>query len=377
MLGLLIQLINQVTRSMILFNRRKLKNLNGFIFGVSGAGKGVIAKLEIIFTSLATNEEIIIIDPEGEYGRLVAFFGGEVIKISATSAVRINPLDLSENPDPTDTSYNAVTEKLDFLLSFFAAILNVDEIQPLQRRVIEAAMIDTYDRHQMPTLKEYYGELEAFENTCSGEMKRVTEFLKNALYPYVYGTMKMFAEQSNVNINKRLVVYDIKELPKNMYTLGMMIVCENVWKRIAQNRIKEIGTRVYVDEMHLFFKSEQCAEFFTILFKRARKWGAVPTGITQNVEDVLRSETARTMLSNTQFVLMLSQNPTDIDVLSEVLRISNDTMQKYVKNSSVGCGLMYLGKYGCIPFDNRISTDTEIYRLVDTTFGKKLDEVEK
>ena len=185
--------------------------------------------------------------------------------------------------------------------------------------------------------------------------------------------MNVFSNPTNVNINQRVVVYDIKELGKNLQPLGMMIVLENLWDRVAKNRAKGIGTRIYIDEFYLLFKSEQSATFFYELYKRARKWGGIPTGITQNVEDLLRSEMARAMLSNTQFVVMLSQNATDRDQLARLLNISPETMM-YVTNASVGSGLIYADEYGTIPFEDKFPTNTNLYRILTTKFGEKLDQ---
>ena len=370
--------VNQMTRSMILFDRRKLSNPNGFIFGVPGAGKGVTAKIEMIFSILATNDEIIILDPEREYTALAELFGGEVIKISENSHTHINPLDLTENPDPTDTSYDPITAKLDFLLSFFSAIMGNAEISPTQKTIIDTVMREVYKNFNKPTLKEYYAELEKLEKSSEGENKRTAAYLRHALHLYVHGSMNVFSNESNVNINKRIVVYDIKDLGKSMQTLGMMIVLENIWDRVAKNRSRGVGTRIYVDEMYLMFKSEQCAEFFYVLYKRARKWGGIPTGITQNVDDLLQSKNARTMLSNTKFIIMLSQNPTDSEVLSEILKIPPETMS-YVTNSGVGRGLIFAGEYGNIPFDIRFPMDGSLPRLqrvITTRFGEDLEALE-
>ena len=194
-------------------------------------------------------------------------------------------------------------------------------------------------------------------------------YLRQTLHLYVHGSMSVFSNQSNVDIHKRIVVYDIKELGKNLQTLGMMIVMENLWDRVAKNRARGIGTRIYIDEMYLLFKSEQSANFFYELYKRARKWGGIPTGITQNVDDLLRSALARTMLSNTQFVVMLAQNTTDRDQLSDLLKISPDTM-RFVTNPPKGTGLIYAGKFGTIPFDARFPSDTRLYKIISTKFGE-------
>jgi len=369
--------IDQMTRSIILFNRRMLSNPNGFIFGVPGAGKGVTAKIEMIYNILLGNEEILILDPEGEYTALAHLFAGEVIYISENSPTHINPLDLTENPDPTDTSYDPVTAKLEFMLSFFAVILGVDEIDAIQKNIIDTIMRETYlncqKRGVVPTLVEYYDELKKYCEENTGDTAKKAIFLLQALHLYVHGSMNVFSKKSNVNINKRIVVYNIKNLGKNMQTLGMMIVLENIWDRVATNRSKNIGTRIYIDEMYLMFKSEQCANFFYELYKRARKWGGVPTGITQNVDDLLMSPKAQTMLANTKFVLMLSQNPSDSEKLSEILKIPKETMS-FVTNSGVGRGLLYAGEYGNIPFDNRFPVDSELYKIVSTAFGENLGD---
>ena len=360
---------NKMTQNLIIFDRRKLVNPNGFILGVPGSGKSMLAKLEMIYSILQTNEEILILDPEGEYTAIAELLGGEVIYISENSQTHINPLDLTENPDKDDNEYDPIKAKLSFLLSFFSTIMGNQEISPIQKTIIDNVMHETYNNHVAPTLKEYYDELEKYENAAADEVKSAVTYLKQTLHLYVHGSMNVFSNTSNVNINKRIVVYNIKELGENLRTLGMMIVLENLWDRVAKNRTKGIGTRIYIDEMYLLFKSEQSANFFYELYKRARKWGGVPTGITQNVEDLLRSEQARAMLSNTQFVVMLSQNATDREQLAHLLKISNDTMD-YVTNSRAGSGLLYAGEYGVIPFDNQFPTNTHIYDIVTTKFGE-------
>lgn len=362
---------NQMSKSIMNFDRRKLHNPNGFIFGIPGSGKSVMAKLEMIYSVLATDDEILILDPEREYVALAELLGGEIINISANSDTYINPLDLTENPDQNDKEYDPIKAKYDFLLSFFSAILGNMELSPVQKTIIDSVMRSTYEKYKNPTLKEYYEALKEYENDAEDEIKSEASYLKQTLHLYVYGSMEVFSHHSNVNINKRIVVYDIKELGKNLQTLGMMIVLENIWDRVAQNRSKGIGTRIYIDEMYLLFKSEQSANFFYELYKRARKWGGIPTGITQNVDDLLRSELARTMLSNTEFVVMLSQNATDRIQLAELLKISNDTM-KYVTNSRPGTGLIYASEYGVIPFEHEFPKDTQIYKVITTKFKEKL-----
>lgn len=364
---------NKMTKNIILFDRKKLKNPNGFIFGVPGSGKSFLAKLEMIFSILATTDEILILDPEREYTALAEMLGGEVIYISENSQTHINPLDLTENPDKDDTDYDPIKAKLDFMLSFFSCILGNAEVTPIQKTIIDNVMHETYKRFDKPTLKEYYTVMEEYEHQTSDETKSSVAYLRQTLHLYVHGSMNVFSNASNVNVKKRIVVYDIKELGKNLQTLGMMIVLENLWDKVAKNRAKGLGTRIYIDEMYLLFKSEQSANFFYELYKRARKWGGIPTGITQNVEDLLRSELARTMLSNTQFVVMLSQNATDRDQLARLLNISPETMM-YVTNASVGSGLIFADEYGTIPFENKIPPNMNLYKIISTKFGEMIDK---
>lgn len=366
---------NAMTRNIIMFDRRQLSNPNGFIFGVPGAGKSVTAKLEMLFSALSTNDEVLILDPEREYSKLVQALGGEIIYISESSGTHLNPLDLTENPDKTDKEYDPIKAKLDFMLSFFAAIMGDQEIEPIQKTIIDTVMKETYSRYAAttPTLKEYYTVLEEYEKKATEETRSAAQYLRQTLHLYVHGSMNVFSHVTNVDTQKHIVCYDLKELKGHMQTLGMKIVLENLWNRMAKNRSKGIGTRIYVDEMHLMFQNEISADFFYKLYKRARKWGGIPTGITQNVADVLRSPLAQTMIANTQFVIMLSQNTTDREQLSHLLHIEPDTM-RYVTNASPGCGLIYADKFGVIPFDNTFPTNTEIYKIITTKFGEELIE---
>lgn len=364
---------NILSGSTIIFDRNELTNPNGFIFGIPGSGKSVTTKLEIMNSVLATNDEIIILDPEREYSALAELLGGEIIHISANSHTHINPLDLTENPDPNDSEYDPIKSKFDFLLSFFSAMLGNIDISPIQKTVIDAVMNSVYEKYKRPTLKEYYKELKEYEEKSTNDNTREeAAYLREALHLYVYGSLNVFSKESNVDINKRIVVYDIKDLGNNIQSVGMTIVLENIWDRVAKNRAKGLHTRIYVDEMYLMFKNEHSANFFYELYKRARKWGGIPTGITQNVDDVLRSPIAKTMIENTKFVVMLSLNSGDRNELAKLLKIPNDTM-KYVTNSKPGSGLIFADEFGTSPFEHIIPKDTKIYKVITTKFAEKLD----
>lgn len=358
--------MNQSTNNLIVFDRRSLMNANGFILGCSGSGKSFATKREIFNVFLATNDQIIILDPDREYGDLARALGGEVIYISESSESHLNPLEISV--EELKKGENVIAAKFDFFLSFFETIMGKTGISPEQKTIIDNCLRKVYQdfltgkTDKMPTLGDYYEVLKDYPS-------KEAESLYLSLELYVNGSMKAFSYSSNVNIHNRLVVYDLKDLGEQLKALGMMIVCENLWDSVVRNREKGICTRIYTDEMHLFLENEVNADFFLKLFKRARKWGGVPTGITQNVEDVLGSATARKMLSNAEFILMLNQSGPDRDQLEHLLKIPDETM-KFVTGASIGSGLIYCGQNGSIPFKDDFPTDTKMYRLMTTKFGE-------
>jgi type IV secretory pathway VirB4 component len=367
--------LNQTTNNMIIFQRLNLLNPNGLILGAPGGGKSFSAKREISNSFLATADDILIIDPEREYYNLAKALGGEVIFVSENSKSHFNPLEITVVSDEdrkkakiTD-DVDPVKAKYDFFLSFFETIMG--RVTPEQKTIIDNCLHEVYREYllnpcpkNMPTLVEYHKVLQAHPK------KEEAKSLALSLELYVSGSMNVFSHQSNVDVNNRIVVYDVKDLGKQLKPLGMQIVLENLWAKIVQNRLHGKNTRVYIDEMYLFFRNEESANFFYELYKRARKWGGIPTGITQNVEDLLRSETGRAMLANTQFILMLNQNTTDRDKLSELLKIPENSME-FVNGSPPGSGLIYASGYGVIPFKDFFPKNTELYKLMTTKFGEQ------
>lgn len=358
--------MNQSTNNLIIFDRRSLMNANGFILGCSGSGKSFATKREIFNAFLVGNDQIIILDPEREYGDLARALGGEVVYISENSKSHLNPLEVSV--EEIKKGENVVSSKYDFFLSFFETIMGKRGISPEQKTIIDNCLRKVYQdfltgkSETMPTLSDYYNVLLEYPS-------KEAEPLYLSLELYVSGSMKTFSYPSNVDIHNRIVVYDLKDLGEQLKSLGMMIVLENLWDSVVQNRDKEICTRIYIDEMHLFFDNEVNANFFLKLFKRARKWGGVPTGITQNVEELLASDTARKMLSNSEFILMLNQAAPDRDLLAHLLKIPDETM-KFVTGAAIGSGLIYCGQNGSIPFKDDFPTDTKMYKLMTTRFGE-------
>lgn len=358
--------LNSITNNLVIFDRCSLTNANGFILGCPGSGKSFAAKREIVNAILGTNDEIIIIDPEREYTTLAENFHGEVIYISENSQSHLNPLEISLAE--YEAGEDVISGKYNFFLSFFETIMGSSGISPEQKTIIDNCLHEVYrefllgNTKEMPTLTDYY-------NVLSKQPSDEAKTLTMSLELYVNGSMRAFSHKSNVNVNNRIVVYDIKDLGKQLKPLGMMVVLENLWDAIVKNRARGIRTRIYIDEIYLLFQSEQSSNFLFELYKRARKWGGVPTGITQNVEDLLKSDTARSMLSNSEFILMLNQAASDREQLARLLKIS-DTMMNFVTGAPAGSGLIYCGLNGSLPFKDDFPTDTKLYKLMTTKFGE-------
>ena len=314
---------------------------------------------------LATDDDIIIIDPEREYTSLVTALHGETIYVSPASGNHINPLDMSKDYSDDESP---LTMKSDFILSFCECLVGKQGLSAKERGIIDRCLtatygeyLQTFDKEQTPTLMEFYEKLKE-------QPEKEAQGLALSFELYIKGNLNMFAHQTNVDTNNRVVSYDIKDLGKQLKTLGMLIVLDYVWNRITMNRAKGKRTWIYMDEIYLLFANEYSANFLFELYKRARKWGGVPTGITQNVEDLLKSETARSMLSNTDFVLMLNQATSDRVQLAKLLNIS-DNLLTFVTNSESGQGLICCGG-SIIPFKDKFPHN-ELYDLMTT----KLEEV--
>ena len=359
--------LNAVSRNLIMFNRKTLKTANGFILGSPGSGKSFSAKREMVNVLLNTGDDVIIIDPEREYTRLVENFDGEVIYISAGSKNYINPLDMSIDYSDDD---EPLMLKSDFVLSLCEIIVGGrDGLTPKEKSIIDRCIrlayseyMQDFDPEKTPTLRDFYEIM-----IRQREPEAVN--LATALELYTTGNLSVFANKTNIDINNRLVCFDIKDLGKQLKTMGMLIVLDAIWNRVTSNRDKGKRTWIYMDEIYLLFSNEYSANFLFELYKRARKWGAIPTGITQNVEDLLQSDLARNMLANSDFIMMLNQAPTDRVELSALLNIS-ETQMSYVTNSDPGQGLLFSGN-SIIPFIDKFPQDTKLYQLMTT----KVDEV--
>lgn len=333
---------------------------NGLI--VHNSGKSFSAKREIANCFLLTNDDIIICDPEAEYAPLVERLHGQVIKISPTSSNYINPMDL--NLDYSDDE-SPLSLKSDFILSLCELIVGGKEgLQPVQKTIIDRCVRLVYQTYLNDPRPENMPILEDLYNLLRAQDEKEAQYIATALEIYVTGSLNVFNHQSNVDINNRIVCYDIKELGKQLKKIGMLVVQDQVWNRVTINRAAHKSTRYYIDEMHLLLKEEQTAAYTVEIWKRFRKWGGIPTGITQNVKDLLSSREVENIFENSDFVYMLNQAGGDRQILAKQLGISPHQLS-YVTHSSEGEGLLFYGST-ILPFVDHFPKNTELYRIMTT-----------
>ena len=361
---------NVISKNMIIADRNQLLNGNSFTLGVSGSGKSFISKEEIASIKLKDKDaDIIIIDPECEYSKLVRAFGGEVIKISATSRNHINAMDMTK--DYGDGA-NPVILKSEFILSLCEQLIGSSNLGAKQKSIIDRCTANTYRFYQQgnyqgtpPTLQDFREELLKQDEPEAKEIALAIELFTN-------GSLNTFAMNTNVDTSNSLLCYDILDLGKQLLPIGMLVVLDSILNRITSNRNKGKHTYIFIDEIYLLFQYEYSANFLFTLWKRVRKYGACCTGITQNVEDLLQSHTARTMLANSEFIIMLNQASTDRTELARLLNIS-DLQMSYITNVKAGEGLIKIGSV-LVPFVNKFPRNTELYKLMSTKPGEEFEE---
>ena len=359
--------LNALSNNLIMVDRKALKNPNGLILGTPGSGKSFSAKREIANAFLVTDDDVIICDPEAEYTALVQKFNGQVIHISPSSTQYVNPMDINLNYSEED---NPIALKADFILSLCELVVGGKEgLQPVEKTVIDRCVHQIYQRYFENPLPENMPLLEDLYNALLKQEEKEAHHVATALEIYVKGSLNLFNHRTNVDINNRLVCYDIKELGKQLKKLGMLIVQDQVWGRVTANREAGKATRYYMDEFHLLLKEEQTAAYSVEIWKRFRKWGGIPTGITQNVKDLLSSHEVENIFENSDFIYMLNQAAGDRQILAKQLNISPHQLS-YVTHSGEGEGLLFYGNV-ILPFVDRFPQDTELYRIMTT----KLSEV--
>ena len=354
--------INALSNNLIMVDRKLLKNPNGLILGTPGSGKSFSAKREIANCFLLTSDDIIICDPEAEYAPLVERLHGQVIRISPTSSNYINPMDL--NLDYSDDE-SPLSLKSDFILSLCELIVGGKEgLQPVQKTIIDRCVRLVYQEYLNDPRPENMPILEDLYNLLRAQEEKEAQYIATALEIYVTGSLNVFNHQSNVDIHNRIVCYDIKKLGKQLKKIGMLVVQDQVWNRVTINRAAHKSTRYYIDEMHLLLKEEQTAAYTVEIWKRFRKWGGIPTGITQNVKDLLSSREVENIFENSDFVYMLNQAGGDRQILAKQLGISPHQLS-YVTHSGEGEGLLFYGAT-ILPFVDHFPKNTELYRIMTT-----------
>ena len=354
--------INAISNNMIMADRKLLKNPNGLILGTPGSGKSFSAKREMTNAFLITKDDIIICDPEGEYSPLVELLEGQVIHISPNSEQYINPMDINLNYSEDESP---ISLKADFILSLCELIVGSKTgLEPVEKTIIDRCVRMVYqeylehpDPENMPVMEDLY---ECILSQEEAEAKRIA----TALEIYVKGSLNVFNHRTNVDINNRLICFDIKELGKQLKKIGMLVVQDQVWNRVTVNRAEHKSTRYYIDEFHLLLKDEQTAAYSVEIWKRFRKWGGIPTGITQNVKDLLASREIENIFENSDFIYMLNQAGGDRQILAKQLNISPHQLS-FVTNSNEGEGLLFYGNT-IIPFKDKFPKDTQLYRIMTT-----------
>jgi hypothetical protein len=358
--------LNAISNNIVMVNRKNLKNPNGLFLGTPGSGKSFAAKREIVNVFLITEDDIIVVDPEGEYHPLVEHLKGQVVKLSPTSGHFINPMDI--NPDYSDEE-DPLTLKSDFVLSLCELIVGGKSgLEPVEKTIIDRCVRLCYrdylaNPHQIkvPILGDLY---DLIRKQPEMEAQRIA----TSLEIYVTGSLNVFNHRTNVNLNNRLVCYDIKEMGKQLKKIAMLVLQDQVWNRVTVNRNTQKSTWYYVDEFHLLLKEEQTAAYSVEIWKRFRKWGGIPSGLTQNVKDLLASREIENIFENSDFIVMLNQAGGDRQILAKQLGISPYQLS-YVTQSNAGEGLLFYGNT-IIPVVDRFPKETNIYKILTTRLSE-------
>lgn len=355
--------VNSISSKVIILNRKKLKNANGWILGDSGSGKSFTAKREIAGSILNTDDDVIMLDPSNEYTYLTRMLGGEVIEISPQSKNYINPFDMNESYAGSD---DPITLKSDYILSLCDSIIGGEGgLSPRAKTIIDRCVRNVYreyvqdfNKDKTPTLTDFYNEL-------LKQKEPEAEDIAISLEIYVKGSLSVFSNKTNIDSNNRILCFDTSGLGKSLKTFGLLVALDNIWNRVIENNKKGKATWIYIDEIHMFLKNDYARNFLQELYKIIRKYGGIPTGITQDIDDILKNEEAVTMLNNSQFIVMLGQAKLNVKRIQDVFELS-DTQAGYISNAEKGSGLVYYGG-SIVPFKDNFPKDLKLYDIFDTT----------
>ena len=353
---------NAISNNLIMVDKSKLMNQSSFLLGVPGSGKSFSAKELITFLALSTEDDILICDPENEYSPLIEALHGEVIDISASSNNHINAMMLEEGYGEG----NPIVTKSEFILSLFEQLLKErGGLGPVDKTIIDRCTSIVYERFKE---KNEYPTLVDLKNVLSEQPEAEAKNLTLCLELYTNGSLNAFAFPTNVNTNNRIISYNIHKLSKQLKTFGLLVITDAVLNRVNQNYKNGKRTHIFIDEFHVMFQNEYSANFFNSVWRQFRKRNAYPTAITQNVQYLLESVEASTMLSNSEFIVMLNQATNDRLRLAELLNISDDQLS-FIKDSDPGCGLIRYGS-SLVPFENHFPKNTKLYKLMSTKPGE-------
>lgn len=363
---------NALSHNILMLDRKTLMNPHGFYFGASGSGKSMGAKLEIIECFLRTHDDMIIIDPDGEFTKVVELLGGQVIKVSNGSQTNFNPFDINEyyggeeEPDP-------IPFKSDFIISLLEITLNYRYgIDAITRSVIDHCVREIYAKYIRHPCKANIPTFQDFYEVLGNQDKPEAKALKGALEIYVEGSLNIFAKKTNIDINNRLVCFNTRDLGKQLKLMGMSIIQDWCWNHISENQAKLKTTWLWNDEIHHSLRNANTGSWLIDSWKRGRKYGLIATGMTQEVRDVLKNEDSKSLLSNSEFIMLYRQKPDMIEDLAQVMDLSGRQVKK-LQHSDSGCGLFKAGN-SIVEFDNRYPDDTELFKVVMSDVNKRRRE---
>lgn len=359
---------NKLSNNILLLNRKKLTNPHGFFFGTSGSGKSMGAKSEIWECFFRTNDDMIIIDPDGEFAPIVQLLGGQVIDISGTADTTFNAFDISEYYSGDD-KYSPVPFKSEFIISLLEVTLNYrDGLDTVTKSVIDRCVREIYNPYlkskkdsDIPTFSEFFDSL-------NKQDEPEAKYLASALEIYVHGSLNIFSKQTNVNLNNRLICFNTKKLGSQLKTMGMTIVQDYCWNLITKNQKSNTTTWLWNDEVHLSLKNSVTANWLIEMWKRGRKYGLIATGMTQEIRDVCRNESAKSLISNSEFVVLYRHKEDVVPDIGSVMNLTHSQISRLL-TCEAGTGLFKAGN-SIVEFDNTFDRDTLLFNIMKTNVGK-------
>jgi hypothetical protein len=365
--------INPLSSNIIMADRTEISNPNALVFGVPGSGKSFWAKREMVNVFLTTDDTILVLDPEGEYLPLVENLKGQVIKLSPASAFHINPMEINDNYAGSEPGKRTdpIPFKADFLMSMVEVMMGIRTgLTAGERTIVDRCVNKVYNKWKINPVPENIPLLEDLWNTIKEVNDPEAENIAKAMELYVTGSMNIFNHRTNVDISNRFICYDVKELVSNVKQLGMLVVQDFVWSTVTRNRSMSKKTWYYMDEFHILLRDPETAKYTVEVYKRFRKWGGVPTAMTQNVKDLLKNPQIENILENARFIALLNQGPGDRTIIGERLHISAQQLS-YVKDVQPGEGLLICDGT-IVPFMDKFPKDTVLYKLMSTKPGEML-----